>query len=54
VNEAMLRQRSLLEDADAKPLAKEIKEKAFELLVQLLVAVVPAINEGERDEQDHA
>jgi len=54
VNEAKLRQRSLLEDADAKPLPKEIEAKVFELLVQLFVAVVPAINGGKRDEQDHA
>lgn len=54
VNEAKLRQRSLLEDADSKPLPKEIEAKVLELLVQLLVAAIPASNGGKRDEQDHA
>jgi hypothetical protein len=53
VNEARLRQLSLLEERPFEPLAKEIEEKAFELLVQLLIAVIPAIEGGRCDEQDH-
>jgi hypothetical protein len=53
MNEAKLRQRSLLEDADRKPLPQEIEAKALELLVQMLIAVIPAIDGGRRDEQDH-
>jgi hypothetical protein len=53
VNEAKFRQRSLLEDGDSKPLPQEIEAKALELLVQMLIAVIPAIDGGRRDEQDH-
>jgi hypothetical protein len=53
MNEAKLRQRSLLEDADREPLPQEIEAKALELLVQMLIAVIPAIDGGRRDEQDH-
>jgi hypothetical protein len=52
VNEAKPRQRSLLDDSPGKPLPKEIEAKAFQLLVQLLLAVVPAISGEKRDEQD--
>ena len=51
VNEAKLRQLSLLDEAPLEPLPKEIEEKAFELLVQLLIAVIPAINGASHDEQ---
>ena len=53
VNEAKLRQLSLLDEAPLEPLPKEVEEKAFELLVQLLIAVIPAIEGGRCDEQDH-
>ncbi|MGH8216993.1 MAG: hypothetical protein ACREUT_00270 [Steroidobacteraceae bacterium] len=53
MNEARLRQRSLLQELDGVLLPKEIEEKAFELLVELLLAVVPALEGGRGDEQDH-
>ena len=53
MNEARLRQRSLLDEGLHEPLPKKVEEQAFELLVQLLIAVVPAIEAGGRDEQDH-
>jgi hypothetical protein len=53
VNEARLRQRSLLQEGSHEPLPKKIEEQALELLVQLLIAVIPAIEEGRRDEQNH-
>jgi hypothetical protein len=54
VNESKLRQLSLLEVRPSNPLAKQVEEKALELLVQLLLVVLPAIDGGRRDEQDHA
>ena len=53
VNEAKLRQLSLLDEAPLEPLPKEIEEKALELLVQLLIAVIPTINGARHDEQSH-
>ncbi len=53
MNEARLRQRSFLDEGLYEPLPKEIEERALELLVQLLLAVVPTLEEGSRDEQDH-
>jgi hypothetical protein len=53
VNEAKLRQLSLLDEAPLEPLPEEIEEKAFELLVQLVIAVIPAINGERHDEQSH-
>jgi hypothetical protein len=53
VNEAKLRQLSLLDEGRYEPLPKEIEAKAFELLVQLLIAVMPAIDAGGCDEQDY-
>jgi hypothetical protein len=53
VNEARLRQRNLLDEGRRDPLPKKIEEHALELLVQLLVAVIPALEEGGRDEQNH-
>lgn len=54
MNEARLRQRSLLPEDPNPPLPREIESKVLELLVQLLLGVVPAIasEEGKRDEQD--
>lgn len=52
MNEARLRQRSLLPEAPDKPLPQEIEAEVFELLVQLLLGVAPAINGERRDEQD--
>jgi hypothetical protein len=54
VNEAKLRQLSLLEERPCNPLTKEVEQKALELLVQLLLAVLPTLDGGRRDEQDHA
>jgi hypothetical protein len=55
VNEAKQRQQSLLlDDRPDKTLPKELEEKVFELLVQMLLVIVPANNGGKRDEQDHA
>ena len=53
VNEAKMRQRSLLIDGDHKPLPQDIEVKALELLEQLLLDVIPAIDGGRRDEQGH-
>jgi hypothetical protein len=53
VNEAKLRQLSLLDEAPLEPLPKEVEEKAFELLVQLLIAAIPAIHGERHDEQSH-
>ncbi len=53
VYEAKSRQRSLLEELDGVPLPKEVEEKAFELLVELLLAIVPALGGGRGNEQDH-
>lgn len=53
MNEAKLRQRRLLEDAESKPLPQGLEAKALELLVQMLIAVIPAIDGERRNEQDH-
>ena len=53
MSEAKLRQRSLLQDAESKPLPQEIEAKALELLVQMLIAVIPATDGERRNEQDH-
>jgi hypothetical protein len=47
VNEAILRQRNLLNEGPDKPLPKDVEAKVFELLVQLLLAVAPAAAKGE-------
>jgi hypothetical protein len=52
VKEARLRQRSLLDVPDSEPLPPEIRAKAFELLVELFIAAIPALEGGKRDEQD--
>jgi hypothetical protein len=53
VKEVKLRQRSLLDEGPIESLPIEVEQKAYELLVQLLVAIIPAIEGGRRDEQDH-
>ena len=53
VKEAKLRQLSLLERRPETKIPQEIEAKALELLVQLLIAVIPAIEGGQDDEQDH-
>jgi hypothetical protein len=53
VNEARLRQLSLLNAKSNKPIPKEIEAKAIELLAQLLISVISAIDGGKRDEQNH-
>jgi len=54
MNEARLRQRSLLPEDPDLPLPQEIESEVLELLMQLLLSVVPAIvsEGGRRDEQD--
>ena len=49
MNEAKLRQRSLLDEVSENQLPKEIEVTVFELLVELLLAVVPSKGE-KRDE----
>jgi hypothetical protein len=53
MNEAKLRQRSLLQELDGVPMSREVEEMAFELLVELLLAMVPVLEGGRGDEQDH-
>jgi hypothetical protein len=51
VSEAQFRQRSLLDEENpGKALPREIETKAFDLLVQLLAALIPVIESGERNE----
>jgi hypothetical protein len=52
VQEQKLRQLSLLERSSNTKIPKKIEAKALELLVQMLLSVVPAIEGGEVDEQD--
>lgn len=53
MNEAQLRQLSLLDEAPQKSLPKNIEEQVLDLLVQLLIGVLPALEEGSHDEQNH-
>ena len=53
MNEEKARQQSLLQKLDGVLLPREVEEEAFELLVGLLLAIVPALEGGEVDEQDH-
>ena len=53
VKEIRLRQLSLLDEEPTVPLPTEVEEKAFELLVQLLIAIIPTLDGERRDEQDH-
>ena len=50
VNEAILRQRNLLNEGPDKPLPKDVEAKVLELLVQLLLAVAPAAKGEERND----
>jgi hypothetical protein len=52
VKEARLRQLSLLDRRPETKIPQEIETKALDLLVQLLIAVIPAIERGRDDEQD--
>ncbi len=54
MDEARLRQRSLLPREADQPLPQEIESKVFELLVQLLLSAVPVVASegGARHEQD--
>jgi hypothetical protein len=52
VQETRLRQLSLLERSSNTSIPIEIEEKALELLVQMLISVIPAIEGGEVDEQN--
>ena len=52
VQEKKLRQLSLLERSSNTKIPKEIEAQALELLVQMLLSVVPAIEGGQVDEQD--
>jgi hypothetical protein len=52
IKEVQYRQRSLLEEAQpARALPKEVGVQALDQLVQLLIAVIPAIEAGEKNEQ---
>jgi hypothetical protein len=54
VNEVQLKQRSLLlDEGPRRSLPTDIEEQLLELLVQLLIGVIPAIEEGSHDEQNH-
>ena len=46
------RQLSLLEKDSNSKIPSQIEEKALELLVQLLIAVIPAVAAGEDHEQN--
>jgi hypothetical protein len=50
VTEARLRQLSLLEEKVKTQLPPEVEAKALELLVQLLIEVIPALQAGEDHE----
>ena len=52
VKEARLRQLSLLDRRPETKIPQEIEAKALDLLVQLFIGVVQAIEEGRDDEQD--
>lgn len=52
VQEKKLRQLSLLERSSDSKIPKENEAKALDLLVQMLIAVIPAIEGGKVDEQD--
>jgi len=52
VKEARLRQLSLLDRRPETKIPQEIEAKALDLLVQLLIAVIPAVEGGRDDEQD--
>ena len=52
VQEKRLRQLSLLERSSNTNIPKEIEAKALDLLVQMLILVIPAIERGEVDEQN--
>jgi hypothetical protein len=52
VKEAKLRQLSLLERRPETKIPQEVEAKALNLLVQLLISLIPAIEGGRVDEQD--
>jgi hypothetical protein len=52
VKEAKLQQLSLLERRPETQIPQEIEARALDLLVQLLIAVIPAVEGGRDDEQD--
>lgn len=52
MNEAKLRQLSLLHEMPCKPLPKPVQAEVTELLTQLLTSVLPALGGESRDEQD--
>jgi len=52
VQEKRLRQLSLLERSSNTQIPKEIEAKVLELLVQMLILVIPAIERGAVDEQN--
>lgn len=53
MNEARLRQLSLLNEKPYKQIPKEIEAEALELLAQLLISIISTIDGGKRDEQNH-
>ena len=52
MKEAKLRQLSLLERRPETKIPQEVEAKALNLLVQLLISLIPAIEGGRVDEQD--
>jgi hypothetical protein len=53
VNEARLKQLSLLDEGSQKSLPKDIEDLALDLLVQLLIGVIPTLEEGSPNEQNN-
>jgi hypothetical protein len=53
VNGARLQQLSLLDEGPQKSLPQDIEDQTLELLVQLLIEVIPALEEGSHDEQNN-
>jgi len=53
VKEAQLQQLSLLDEGQQKSLPQGIEDHSLELLVQLLISVIPALEEGSHDDQNN-
>lgn len=52
MQEKKLRQLSLLGRSSSTKIPKEIEAKAMELLVQMLLSIIPAVEGGEVNEQN--
>jgi hypothetical protein len=53
VKKARLQQLRLLDEGQQKSLPKDIEDQALELLVQLLISVIPALEEGSHDDKNN-